>query len=316
MSEDLGPALDRAQRRLRDATAERSGAVVESFLAGRHEPTRSAYRHDIEAFGAHLRGHGVDLLNARPDNVVAHVAELQGTGARPATVRRRLAALAGLYRHARALGVSSTDPLAGVVRPRDPVRPPSSSPSGDRTPGLAAGAEALVRAADALGTRDRALVLLLTQAGLRLGEALALDVGDLLAGVGAGADGVGLRVGSARRDARELIVPVACADACRRLTRERRDGPLLMTIGGRRLDRHHARRIVCRVGARAGLGDRVTPRTLREGFIARALAAGVETGALAAAVGLGDPRRLRRYGPAADHAEATRSVAVRVADPS
>lgn len=311
MAEDLAPALERAQRRLRGARPGPSDVVVAAFLAERREATRSAYRRDIEAFRKELRRDGVDLLDARPDDVIAHVVALCRTGARPATIRRRLSVISGLYRHARELRLTSADPLAGVPRPPDPARGAPSSASSDGMVAPAVDVGALVRATS-LSSRDRVLILLLAEAGLRLVEVLTLDVGDVLSG----RDGVLLRVRCARRGGRELILPTACGTACRGLTRGRRDGPLLITAGGRRLDRHHARRVVARAAARAGLGERVTPRILREAFIGRALAGGVDKGTLAAAAGLGDPRSLCRYGQGVGLGHVGGPMAVRLADPA
>ena len=56
---------------------------------------------------------------------------------------------------------------------------------------------------------------------------------------------------------------------------ERTSGPLFRAADGKRLDRHGAARIVCRVTRRAGISKQVSPHTLRHAFITAALDAGV-----------------------------------------
>jgi hypothetical protein len=57
-------------------------------------------------------------------------------------------------------------------------------------------------------------------------------------------------------------------------TGDRCDGPVFITAGGRRLDRHGAGRIVRRVARCAGISKAMGPHTLRHAFITAALDAG------------------------------------------
>ncbi|MGH3184066.1 MAG: tyrosine-type recombinase/integrase [Streptosporangiaceae bacterium] len=97
-------------------------------------------------------------------------------GRRPATVNRRLDALRRLCRWARGTGTLSAD-AASNVRPMRTIR--------NRQPAGLTDIEshALLRAAGAsshgLATRTYALVQLMLQAGLRVGEVAALHVGDI-----------------------------------------------------------------------------------------------------------------------------------------
>ncbi|MGH7078289.1 MAG: tyrosine-type recombinase/integrase, partial [Acetobacteraceae bacterium] len=97
-------------------------------------------------------------------------------GRRPATVNRRLDALRRLCRWARGTGTLSAD-AASNVRPMRTIR--------NRQPAGLTDIEshALLRAAGAsshgLATRNYALVQLMLQAGLRVGEVAALQVGDI-----------------------------------------------------------------------------------------------------------------------------------------
>jgi integrase/recombinase XerD len=76
---------------------------------------------------------------------------------------------------------------------------------------------------------------------------------------------------------------------------ERTVGPVFLTGGGRRLDRHGAGRIVCKVARHAGNTKAVTPRTLRHAFITAALDAGVPLRDVQEAASHADPRTTMRY---------------------
>jgi site-specific recombinase XerD len=49
---------------------------------------------------------------------------------------------------------------------------------------------------------------------------------------------------------------------------ERAEGPIFLTAGGWRPDRHGAARIVRRIARRAGIAKTIGPHTLRHAFIA------------------------------------------------
>ena len=76
---------------------------------------------------------------------------------------------------------------------------------------------------------------------------------------------------------------------------ERCEGPIFLTLDGRRIDRHGAGRIVRRVARRAGTGKPVGPHTLRHAFITAALDAGVPLRDVQEAASHADPRTTMRY---------------------
>ena len=96
---------------------------------------------------------------------------------------------------------------------------------------------------------------------------------------------------------------------------DRCDGPVFLTPGGRRLDRHGAARIVRRIARRAGIIKTVGPHTLRHAFITAALDAGVPLRDVQEAASHADPRTTMRYdrGRASLDRHATYVVAAYVA---
>ena len=119
-----------------------------------------------------------DVLGAGRVHVDVWVAGQQDRGAESSTVRRRLSALSSFYRYCAAHDLADRIPTAGVARPM--VDPDYTATIGlDRDQ-----ARALVAAADAdrgpQALRTAAVIRLLLHNALRVDEACAADVADLV----------------------------------------------------------------------------------------------------------------------------------------
>lgn len=199
---------------------------------------------------------------------------------RPTSLRRRAAAIRGFYRFAFGEELIAVDVASHLDLPRQPRLLPETL-GVDETERLleaSGGADG-----DPRGLRDRALVELLYAAGLRVGEALRLDREDL------SLEGGYVRV--IGKGDKERLVPigeVAIGWLGRYLDDVRpawlavshvappRGGPLFLTERGRRLARQQAWATVKRAAAAAGLGERVTPHTLRHSFATHLLEGGAD----------------------------------------
>jgi integrase/recombinase XerD len=240
-----------------------------------------------------------------------------GRALRPTSLRRRTAALRAFYRFVLAEDLVAVDVAGHLDLPREPRLLPDpltvdeverllaaidpdalaghAPPDAAETPaaGLVAVPEApggpgsvtsAALAAAARGaTRDRALLELLYAAGLRVSEALGLDVDDLdLDGGSVRVLGKGDRqrvvpvgdlavawVGRYLREIRPILLAAARAPG-------RRGGPVFISDRGRRLGRSHAWLAVKRAAAAAGLDGRVSPHTLRHSFATHLLEGGAD----------------------------------------
>jgi site-specific recombinase XerC len=132
-------------------------------------------------------------------------------------------------------------------------------------------------AARLAGLRDRALVELLYGAGLRVGEAVALDVRDVdvLARE--------VRVLGKGRKERSVPLPQAAREALGAwIEARRRPGyqgePLFVSLGTgrRRLGERSVRRLLARRAAAAGVADRVHPHRLRHSYATHLLDMGAD----------------------------------------
>ena len=279
-------------------------AATESFLVhlrierGLSPATIASYGTDLADFG---RSPEAPRWGRSPEAAIDYLARLAGAAGpsgrllRATSLRRRTAALRSFFRFALAEDLIAVDVAGHLDLPREPrVLPdPLTVDEVDRLlravdPDLAAGAgEGPGRRPGPLAPlaalRDRALLELLYAAGLRITEALRLDGDDL-----------DLEGGSVRvvgKGDRERVVPVgdvAVDWLGRYLTTSRpvlaaadrsrggRGGPVFLSDRGRRLGRNHAWYVVKRAAAAAGLGDRISPHTLRHSYATHLLEGGAD----------------------------------------
>jgi integrase/recombinase XerD len=257
----------------------------------------------IRAYGGDLAAFSVDPFVARgwdksvepATRYLSRSAAGAGPHGRPlrsTSLRRRAASIRGFYRFAYGDELIETDLAARIDLPRqtrllpDPLDIEATNrlleaAGGAAQEDAAEGTAAPITQATRL--RDRALMELLYAAGLRISEALNLDREDL------SLDGAFVRV--IGKGNKERLVPVGevalewlvrYLDGVRPtwLARQpgeaRRGGPLFVTSRGGRLGRQAAWTMVKRAARDAGLGDRVTPHTLRHSFATHLLEGGAD----------------------------------------
>jgi site-specific recombinase XerD len=268
------------------------------LYAHRSWNTRVAYEADLAWFAAWCRAQGTAPLAATQGDVERVRDDCASAGASPATVRRRLAALTSFFDYAHDAGAAGANPAESVERPE---RPPAGAPA---TALDDVGAGGLLAAAAALGPKHEALVCLLMLDGLKLGEALAADAGDLSAPP---------PTLTLRRLGRSQTVALhaTTAAALDAYLNGRDTGPLL--LGGRakepsRLTRFGADHLLKRASARAGLVEPVSANTLRRRFVSSAHRAGATLEEIRACLGHDDPRTTRRLLPEPTAQAATTST--------
>ncbi len=251
---------------------------------GLADATLRAYGADLRAFAADPAVAAGWAVSAEP--ATRHLAGLaagtrERSPLRPTSLRRRTASIRGFYRFAYGDGLIATDLAERLDLPKQLRRLPDPLDPDDTVRLLEAAGGSDPDLPDRV--RDRALLELLYAAGLRVSEALGLDREDL------STDGGFVRV--IGKGDKERLVPVgevALAWLERYLEEVRpsrlsiahvapaRGGPVFLTAAGRRLRRQQAWTIVRRAAERAGLGDRVTPHTLRHSFATHLLAGGAD----------------------------------------
>jgi site-specific recombinase XerD len=206
-----------------------------------------------------------------------------------ATVARKLSGLSSWYDFLVKLRAVDGNPVGGADRPY-------VSRDHSATVGLTAEeVDGLLVVARGAGERNRAVVTLLADLGLRVGEVVGLEVADV--GWERGHRTVRFVGKGGRPRRRVLTVEAAAALDDYLRVRGAGDGPLFVTSTGGRLDRHAVFRLVRRLAREAGIAaaDRLSPHSLRHAFATAARSEGVPLEDVQDAMGHADPRTTRRY---------------------
>jgi integrase/recombinase XerD len=303
--------------------------TVTWLLEAESAHTEVAHMRDLQTFLGWCNRERLDPLGARPTDLGQYRVwrELQGAGGRtaqPATVARALASLSSWYAHlvANTDGQVAHNPAAAVKRPK--VNAHTSATAGltlDEVDALLAAADAEVAIREArrraaptparharrlAALRDRALLRLLADLGLRIGEALARDLADLSYNAGQRT----LRYVGKGAQPRERALPAHTLEALDDYLTARATaagvpvaaltGPLFATTGPDgtgRLAEPNAFTLIRRLAAAAGLpaAGRLSPHSLRHAFATGARASGIPLEDVQDAMGHADPRTTRRY---------------------
>ena len=256
------------------------------FQKGASEATVEAYALDILEFETYLRGMGATL--ERPSEITRQMvqgfsASLFRSGMARSSMARKLSALRSLFRHLLRLHKIEADPCAGVRNPKQDQRHPAML-NVDQTFALLAPERKVgnissgeTSADDIFLLRDMALLELLYGSGLRISEALGLNVGDLRPESG--------HVRVMGKGSKERVVPLSdtCIAALARYLAVRADIPpvhgeraVFLGRRGKRLDRRQAARILEERAQEAGIPQHVSPHDLRHSFATHLLEGGAD----------------------------------------
>ncbi len=255
--------------------------------------TVSGYRRDAGDFVAFLEGYTAEpvsptgLGKIEPREIRAWLAKRARGGMGAASRARGLSALRNWLRWLARRGVGDAAALTGIRTPKLP-RPVPKALAQDETDRLLAAA-----GEDWQNRRDLALFSLLYGAGLRIGEALALDgrafqAGDTLRVTGKGR--------------KERVVPLLPA------VREAADdyrrncpyplpssGPFFVGARGGRLQAGVAQLRMRRLRARLDLPESTTPHALRHSFATHLLGAGADLRSIQELLGHASLATTQRY---------------------
>jgi len=258
---------------------------------GAADNTLTSYRRDLARYGEFLGGRGIsDPAAVRESDVTEFLASLrEGTPERPplsaSSAARTLVAVRGFHRFLVLEGVTDTDPAEGVAPPKVPKRLPKAISIKD--------VENLLSAASLGDTpaslRDRAMLEVLYGAGARISEVVGLDLDDIDFGDIDPAD-IHREPGSVRlfgKGRKERVVPLGsyAREAVTAYTVRARPSmasrgkgtpALFLNLRGGRLSRQGAWAAIHAAAERAGLGDSVSPHTLRHSFATHMLDGGAD----------------------------------------
>lgn len=240
--------------------------------------TVRAYLTDVRQFADFLTERGSspeELCAADKRDVQAFLAELFRRGEARSSMSRKLAALRSFFHYALRSRLVRENPAKAVRNPRQEIYQPrvlnvdeifavlDAEPGTDGDP--------------LRHSRDRTLAELLYGSGLRITEALGLDVDDVQL-----AAGVVRVMGKGNR---ERMAPLSdsCVPALREWLDDRSllaaDGETALFVGmrgGRRMQRREALRSMDRLGSLAGVAKHFSPHALRHSFATHLLDGGAD----------------------------------------
>jgi len=277
--------------------------AAERFLAYLRDQRRAsketvrAYESDLAQFGAFLRDEHVGGPPPGPEGIDAlavrgFIASLHRAGLDKASVARKLSAVRSFLNHAVRERRIESNPAGGVPTPRQARKLPKDL-SVDEVFALL---DAL-GGADLASRRDRAVLEFLYATGLRVGELVSLDLGDL--DIGAGMVRV---VGKGNK---ERMVPfgekarralAAWLDSARDLRLAGGEGEaVFLNLRGGRLTDRSVRRILDRRLREAAVSGHVSPHALRHSFATHMLGAGADLRAIQELLGHSSLSTTQRY---------------------
>jgi len=265
--------------------------------------TRRAYKLDVAHFMKTLGIMAPDQLRQVDHRAVIAWERImrEEQGAAPSTVRRRLAALSSLFKHLVRHGAASRNPVVDVTRPN------INREEGSTLAFSKAQARRLLDAPaenTLAGLRDRAILSVGLQVGLRRAEIAALKVGDLHQN--RGFDALRLTRKGGRRDA--LAIHPQTATRIRVYLElgghgAEHDGPLFRPLRGNakphdaagRLDPDTIDRLVRKYANGIGLLRGYSAHSMRATFITTALENGAQLEDVQKAAGHRDPSTTKLY---------------------
>lgn len=203
-----------------DGAAAHNRSMIEQWLTVQgSDNTRAAYRADLVVFGDWCTHRGIMPLAADTATVIAFQSARTSNGDSSVTVRRRMSALSSFYDFAVERSIVAVNPADGVNRPKVSADQPR--------PTATLSAEAIAEyheAAAAIDTRLEALVGLLVRDGLKVADALALDIADVKGRPPTMTVTIWRRSTSQR-----TVLDPATAQALRRCIGPRRIGPVFVS---------------------------------------------------------------------------------------
>ena len=253
--------------------------------------TIDAYRRDIAEFGLRIRDdeHFSDWTGVDHDQARTFVIKLFDAGDSKRSVQRKLSSLRSFYRCLMKHGQATDNPFSGLAPIKSDKPLPIVMSIGDidrliagvRTYWQSAAASGLSKSEDSAEfseARDTAMIELLYSGGLRIGEAVGLNLGDVDLN-----NRLVLVRGKGKKE-RLAAIGTPCCNAlrtyypCRRsVGAERRiDAPLFVNRFGNRITARSFQRNLKNYLMTAGLPPDFTPHKLRHSFATHLLDAGAD----------------------------------------
>ena len=266
------------------------------------ERTLLAYGKDLERFAAYCVNYGLSPESAASPDVERFIADLSAERIAPVSVNRALSSLRGFYRWLIRFGKRADDPSADIRNLKTPGNLPEFLWEGE----MAAFAALPEKEGILWPSRDKALILVMYSAGLRISELVSLSVDSLDESLeGARVLGKGNKERSvffseeastalsAYLFERKLRVKAALKSAGK--TRAAPTNRVFINRHGGPISVSGVRWIINCYGGRAGLGKHVHPHALRHSFATHLVNSGCDVRIVQEMLGHASVSTTQRY---------------------
>lgn len=213
-----------------------------------------------------------DLKFITKEHIIGFLRELHRRGYKKSTISRKLSSLRGFFKFLERKEIINKNPVIGIKNPKMGKHHPKVI-SVDQVTHL------LNNSTDnsPKGLRDRALMELLYGSGLRISEALSLDIDDLDFG------GQTLKIRGKGNKERVVALTKKAKQIILRYLEQRQafnpklgEKALFLGLRGKRLNRREAIRIIKKACLKANLPYTLSPHSLRHSFATHMLEAGAD----------------------------------------
>ena len=257
--------------------------VVQEYLSylqtvrGVSERTLSAYGDDLSRYVNYCNNHDIDPVQAGPYEVRSFIADLSAERAAPSSINRRLSSLRGFYRWLVRFGRRTDNPCdTGSGGPLKNVKVPQRLPSVLWEDEMADFAVLPETRNILWPARDKALILTMYSAGLRISELVSLSMKRLTGDMeGARITGKGgkERMVFFSDEARAALLDYLPERGAR--IKDSSD-ELFVSEKGRPLSVPGVRWIITQYARVSGLGKNIHPHSLRHSFATHLVNAGCD----------------------------------------
>ena len=256
--------------------------AISGFLASKERGSAKYYRHHVTRWLSWCRDNAIDPARAGRMHIEGYIRwERDVRGISKRSVATKVSVVRGLYRYAYEIGAIGSDPGEHVKPPR--VYGHSCGTFLDRDE-----ASRFLAAAESERPDVLALCRVLLLCGLRLSEALSLDVDDY------DADSATIRIKARKGDwCQTVSISSIVAESFDSLVSRRLKGPLIRGCY-KRMNKNDARDHIARIAESIG-AEGITPHSLRRSFATLSRDAGVPDRDIMASGGWSSTQMLDYY---------------------
>ncbi|MDR2133833.1 MAG: tyrosine-type recombinase/integrase [Treponema sp.] len=262
-------------------------------VRGVSDLTVEAYGNDLSRFVSYCENREIDAEKAGPAELQGFIADLHSERIKPVSVNRALSSLRGFYRWMLRFGRRADNPCNALRNLRTPKTLPAVLWEGE----MASFAELPGTAGILWPARDRALILVMYSAGLRISELVSLSLSGLDGDLG-GARVIGK--GDRERyvffsDEARTALAEYIVERKTKIKAERPTGRLFINRKGGPISVPGVRWIIARYVERSGLEKNIHPHSLRHSFATHLVNSGCDVRVVQELLGHASLSTTQRY---------------------